>query len=237
MRRAATVGVVMLIVAACGSEHLPREVGDAAAPADAAPDVVIDVAVLEEASIPDASDEDVAMADAAVDAEASTPPLDDAGDCNVRVDSPAILASPHVAAGTAVTYNSNPPSSGPHYPVWANFQEFSSVVPDGNLVHSLEHGGVALYYDCNLAEPACAKVLDDLRAVRNAMATDPSCDSSIRVRVIIAPRPANDTVVAAAAWGQIYRADCVNIDSLKAWATAHYAKGPEDLCAAGQVAF
>jgi hypothetical protein len=228
----------MLVVAACGSEHLPRAVGDAGAPADAAPDVMIDAAI-EEASAPDASEEDVAIPDAATeaDADASMPPLGDGGDCNVRIDSPAILASPHVAAGTEVTYNSNPPSSGPHYPVWANFQEFSSVVPDGNLVHSLEHGGVALYYDCNLAEPACAKVLDDLRAVRNAIATDPACDPSIRVRVIIAPRPANDTVVAAAAWGQIYRADCVNVESLKAWATAHYAHGPEDLCGAGQVAF
>jgi hypothetical protein len=227
----------MLIVAACGSEHLPRAVDDAGVPADAAPDVVSDATVIEDASIVDASVEDVAIFDAAAEADADASPIGDGGDCNVRMDSPAILASPHVPAGSEVTYNSNPPSSGPHYPVWANFQEFSSVVPDGNLVHSLEHGAVALYYDCNLAEPACAKVLDDLRAVRNAMATDPSCDPSIRVRVIIAPRPANDTVVAAAAWGQIYRADCVKIDSLKAWATAHYAKGPEDLCGAGQVAF
>lgn len=247
MRRAAITGVVLLIVAAC-SEHLPRaldETSTTTPPSDAATaadvSAAVDASTPDEASVADASIDVADIGDATTEAEASTPPMGDGGDCNVRLASPALPAEcnpscPHVPQGTAVTYT-NPPSGGPHYPVWANFQEFSTVVPDGNLVHSLEHGGVALFYNCNPADAACAKVIADLRAVRTAIATDPTCDASLRVRVIIAPRPTSDTVVSASAWGQTYRADCVDVESLKAWVTAHYAKAPEDLCFAGQTAF
>lgn len=244
MKRLAITAVVMLIVAAC-SEHLPRAL-DEAAPAtlsDASSDAALVQDASDEASIADASIEASDITDAAVEAEAeaSGPPIGDAANCNVRLASPPLPSEcnpscPHVAQGTSVTYT-NPPSGGPHYPVWANFQEFSTVVPDGNLVHSLEHGAVELFYNCNAADAACAKIIADLRAVRAAIATDPQCDSSIRVRIIIAPRPASDTVVSASAWGQTYRADCVDIESLKAWVTANYAHSPEDLCFAGQTAF
>src|SRR5688572_10872756 len=43
--------------------------------------------------------------------------------CLALQDSPELLASPHVAVGSKITYSSNPPSSGPHYPIWAAFQE------------------------------------------------------------------------------------------------------------------
>ena len=243
MKRLATAGVLMLIVASC-SEQFPRRLDEAApepivigGPEDAA---VVDPLI-------DATTNDVTIADGGTDAtvdadvgdaEASTPPMiAEGGSCNVRIASPAVVESPHVQQGTAVQYTSNPPASGPHYPVWANFQEFSTVVPDGNLVHSLEHGGVLLLYNCDPADAACSKVIADLRAVRAAIATDVGCDSSIRVRVIISRRPLNDTVVAAAAWGQTYRADCVDTASLTAWVTANYAKGPEDFCSPGQTAF
>ena len=79
------------------------------------------------------------------------------------------------------------PRNGPHYPVWANFQEFSGAVPDGNIVHNLEHGGVVLFYSYNPADPACAKVVGELRAVRDAITADRSatprfaCASSSRL--------------------------------------------------------
>lgn len=239
MRRFAVVVAVLLALASC-SEHFPRALGEgSSAPVDAAAPTVTDGAAEGGASDADASTVDPGSADAAADpdADAAGPILRDGGDCNVRVASPALVDSPHVATGTAVAYASNPPSSGPHYPVWANFQEFSVVVPDGNLVHSMEHGGVLLFYNCDPAEPACQKVVADLRAVRAAIATDPTCDPGIRVRLILARRPESDTVVAAAAWGQTYRADCVDVPSLTQWVTEHYAKAPEDICAAGQIAF
>jgi hypothetical protein len=41
--------------------------------------------------------------------------------------------------------------------------------------------------------------------------------------------------VAAAAWGHVYRADCVDAASLTSFIIEHYAKGPENFCVPGQV--
>lgn len=174
--------------------------------------------------------------------------------CDVVIETPPLLASPHVPEGTVVDYNSNPPSSGPHYPIWANFGEYPAPVQAGYLVHDLEHGAVLLLYKpcdddagANAADAldggdvdasaasTCASIKDALRRVRDAIHTDPVCDPSIRVRVIIAPYPDLDVPIAAAAWGWTYRANCLDEDSLRDFAVAHYGQGPENICAPGQM--
>jgi hypothetical protein len=151
--------------------------------------------------------------------------------CKVTIASHPIEASPHVPIGTPIQYGTNPPSSGPHYPNWAHFLEYDKSIEDGFLVHSMEHGAVLMLYKCEPAE--CASVAASLRAVRNAVPTDLSCDPSTRVRVILAPRPALDVPIAAAAWGWTYKAECVEPASLLAFIKDHYAQGPEDFCAPG----
>ena len=220
----ATLGLAAL--AACAKDN-----EGAAGIADAGPDratatpqLVPDAAQGEASTVVDAA------SDAAIDADAA--PFD-ASACNVRIDAIPIADSPHVADGTPVVYSSNPPSSGPHYSSWANFQEFNHTVDDGNLVHSLEHGAVLLLYACQGV--ACDAIVPALRAVRSGIADDPLCDPAIRTRVILAPRAANDVAVAASAWGYTYRADCVDPVSLTAFINDHYAKGPENFCAGGQI--
>lgn len=155
----------------------------------------------------------------------------DAAACNVRVERPPVLESPHVPEGSAVSYNSNPPSSGPHYGSWANFQEYAQPVDDRFLVHALEHGAVLLLYDCEGV--ACLPIVAALRKIREAIPTDPQCDPSIRVRVILAPRPANDDTIAASAWGATYRASCVDTNSLVRFVIDNYGKAPESFCTPG----
>ena len=209
---------------ACAGDH---EV-PAAIAADAGNERVIAVPVkpkpVPDAAVPDAAVPDAAVVDAA--------PVE-AGACNVRIEAVPLVASPHVPDGTLVVYSSNPPSSGPHYSTWANFQELTHPVDDGYLVHSMEHGAVLLLYACQGS--ACDPIVAALRVVRDAIPTDPLCDPAIRTRVILAPRAANDVAVAAAAWGYVYRADCVDAASLRSFVVAHYGMGPENFCAAGQV--
>ena len=217
------------LACACGSKFATN--GGAPDAGDAA----VDVSAPAVDAAPDAGD---ASVDVGVDASDAA---FDASACNVRTEDPAVLASPHVSEGTydagapAGTYDSNPPSSGPHYPIWANFQEFANPVPDGYLVHSEEHGAILLVYKC--ADSTCPILPAALRAVRDAFPTDALCDPSIRVRIVLAPRPDNDAPVAAAAWGHVYKADCVDAASLTAWMTAHYAMGPENFCSPGQTTF
>lgn len=223
---ATTVFTFALVTASC-DERFPARLSGAVVHADASVDAPKDA---EADVVPDAGVADAAVEDAGVDAESF-----EGGACNVRFATHEVVASPHVADGTGVAYTSNPPSSGPHYGSWANFQEFTHPVADGYLVHALEHGAVLLLYKCEEDAGACEAASARLRAVRDAVATDPSCEPGIRVRVIIAPRPENDTFIAAAAWGHTYHADCVDAPSLAAFINAHYAQGPENLCFAGSV--
>jgi hypothetical protein len=220
---ASAAALVFAGLGACGSDSATGSATTADAGVDRAAATPLPVT---DAALPDADASEASAVDAA--------PVD-GGACNVRIDAVPVVDSPHVPDGTAVAYGSNPPSSGPHYDRWANFQELTQPIDDGHLVHSMEHGAVLLLYKCQAQDAACDALVAQLRAVRDAIPSDPLCDPAIRVRVIIAPRAANDVAVAAAAWGNVYRADCVDAASLTSFVNAHYAKGPENFCVPGQV--
>jgi hypothetical protein len=170
--------------------------------------------------------------DSSIDRARLAAPLHPDASCAVEIDTPPLLPAVHVVEGTVITYSSNPPSSGPHYPIWANFQEFTVPIDDGYLVHSLEHGAILLLYKCDEGA-ACTANIDALRKIRDAFPSDPLCDPSIRVRFVLAPYPTMDVPVAAVAWGWTYKAQCVDVPTLTQFATDHYAQGPEQLCGAG----
>ncbi len=166
----------------------------------------------------------------------SAPVTIDAGACQATVWSPPLLDSPHVEIGTPVTYNSNPPSSGPHYPIWAAFKEFEAPVDRRYYVHDLEHGAVVLLYKCQSATE-CPEIVKELRTVIAGLPSDPLCGGAVRVRAVLVPDPLLDKKVAVAAWGWTYQADCVDVPSLSKFARDNYGKGPEALCADGQTEF
>lgn len=97
-----------------------------------------------------------------------------------------ILGREHITPGTVYKeYNSNPPSSGPHYPQDAPTGFYTSALPDEQLVHNLEHGQIWISYQPDLPAPALAglqKLTGDF--------------------VIITPRSQNDTDIALTAWGR-----------------------------------
>jgi hypothetical protein len=157
-------------------------------------------------------------------------PVKPAAACSVAVTAQPVVEGNHVPEGTALTYCTNPPSSGTHYSIWAAFKEYTSPVDMPYLVHSMEHGAVVLFYKC---ETACPEILAELRRLKDAMPKDPLC-IDVNARIILAPSTTIPGRVAAAAWGATYVADCMDAPSLDAFMRDHYAKGPEDLCAAGR---
>ncbi len=177
----------------------------------------------------------MASSDASPDRGRLSSPIRPDASCPVVIDTPEALAGTHVPEGSQLSFNSNPPASGPHFPLWANFQEYAQPVPRGYWLHSAEHGAIVLLYKCDGA--ACGPILEGLRKVRDALATDTACDPSIRVRVVITPDPLLDVPVAAVGWGWTYKADCLDLPSLQAFARDRYNQAPENTCASGKTTF
>lgn len=156
------------------------------------------------------------------------------GECAGGVEQHPVQIWEHIPYGTPVTwYNSNPPSSGPHYPWWASYGPHSTPLDAREYVHNLEHGAVVLLYNCALTDH-CPEIVRAMNEVISAVGPDPLCaDNDTPARVVIAPAPDLDVPIAAASWGWTYRSTCLDAASLTAFAKAHYGQGREANCAEG----
>jgi Protein of unknown function (DUF3105) len=170
--------------------------------------------------------------DAAVES-GDGPPSPPTGPCNAVTQQRAIEGFTHVAICSPVTYVSNPPSSGNHYPIWAAFQTYDVDVPEGYWVHDLEHGAVVFTYDC---PGGCAEDVTAAQEFIDSLPADPICDVDAgdpRVRMTMTPDPNVTTKFAASSWGWTLRADCFDPVAFGAFVQAHYGQGRELLCAQG----
>jgi hypothetical protein len=63
------------------------------------------------------------------------------------LETESCTSAAHAAEGTPLTYPSDPPTSGTHWPSWVTPGFYKAGQPKEKLVHSLEHGHVVIYYD------------------------------------------------------------------------------------------
>jgi Protein of unknown function (DUF3105) len=164
-------------------------------------------------------------------------PFPDGGNCGPMAQAFAPDPSPHVDEGTAVTYSTNPPSSGPHYPRWARWDMTygPGVLARPYWVHNLEHGGVVFLVSC---PGGCPEVVQQLEALQASLPKDPKCAGlSTPTRTLISSDellPAG-VQVAAAAWGATYVASCFDEPTLRTFYMEHFGKAPENFCTNGNV--
>lgn len=122
----------------------------------------------------------------------------------------------HIAIGSAhPPYNSNPPTSGWHTVEPAPWGVYSEQLPDEQLIHNLEHGGIWLSYQ----DPTNQSIINDLLDIASRY---PS-------HIIVEPRPENDSPVAVAAWGKLLTMDTVNKDIIYAFIRRYRKNGPENV--------
>jgi hypothetical protein len=133
----------------------------------------------------------------------------------------------HVDCLPAPVYKTNPPSSGNHYAIWADFKTYTAPVPWGHLVHALEHGAVVVVYNC---PGGCPDEVAAAQAMIDAFPADPICASPPKHRLILAPDPKLDVRWAASAWTWTIRAPCFDAAAFGAFLHDHYGMGGEDLC-------
>jgi len=135
-----------------------------------------------------------------------------------------VEAADHVPEGTQITWKSRPPSSGPHYPVWSQkYGVLEEGLAPGYWVHNLEHGAVAILYNCPDGCPDVVQQLKDLYPNlpkgRNSRGGQP--------RVIIVPYTDMDSKIAAVAWGWLLPLDTVDTDKITSFVDARIDRGPE----------
>jgi hypothetical protein len=129
----------------------------------------------------------------------------------------------HVPEGSAITYRHNPPASGPHYPVWLSYQEFTTALPRGYWVHNLEHGAVVFLYRSD----APAATVTALRDVFRTLPNDPQCGHP---RALMLPDPVMPRPVAVVAADWILEGDTVDAQMIREFVSQHRNHAPENIC-------
>ena len=101
------------------------------------------------------------------------------------------LGNRHIRVGTsgAVSYNTDPPTSGPHYPTIVSWGVHWKPIDKGFQVHNLEDGGVLVQYGCT----DCPELV---RKLENIVRGYPKF-------VVLAPYPSMKHRIALTAWGKI----------------------------------
>lgn len=111
-------------------------------------------------------------------------------------------------------YNSNPPTSGPHYTKPADWGVYDKQLPDEQLIHNLEHGGIWISY----------KDVDEETKQKLEI-----IGKSNRGSVVVAPRPTNDTKIALASWTRLEKLDAYDEAKILEFIKGNKNKSPEPL--------
>jgi hypothetical protein len=132
----------------------------------------------------------------------------------------------HVKEGTDIEYGHNPPTSGTHFPRWETYEVHDDVVPRGNYVHNLEHGGVVLLFRPDAPEARIA----ELKSFFDKIPADPECGHK---RALVTADPLLDDDVAAVVADYAIEGDDVTEASVLELVEKCRNQAPEDVCLNG----
>ena len=161
-------------------------------------------------------------------------PLPGETECTVvQVTNIAIPDAHHVTTCTPVPYATNPPSGGPHWPVWAARGKYPTAVPRELYSHNLEHGWIVLSYRCTDDCPLTVLALE--KAFDTADDTYCAAHGDSAARVLLTPDPLLKTPIAMSAWGATYTATCIDPVSIADFIAKRIGRGTEMVCGGGQM--
>lgn len=131
-----------------------------------------------------------------------------------------IQGASHIPVGQPhEPYNSNPPTSGPHYEQPAEAGFYDEAPLDEQLVHSLEHGYVIIWYNCSaLTESQCSQLKSRIREVMGSAGNSLLTNTP---KLIAVPRTNMETQLALTTWGRLDKFDAFDrqriLDFIKAF--------------------
>jgi len=122
--------------------------------------------------------------------------------------------SAHVARGDShLPYNSNPPTSGPHWAGVAGPGIKNEPVPDELVLHSMEHGAAVVWYKDNLTE-------NDIEKIKGAF-------QEASGKKIMLPRKDLDVPVALTSWGYLLKLETIDESIIKEFIETNNDRAPE----------
>jgi hypothetical protein len=136
----------------------------------------------------------------------------------------------HVDPSTSPTYTFYPPASGPHYSVagaapvtWQTI----GTLQEGQYIHNLEHGGIAILYDCPTGTD-CTTLKNQLENyVKNLAPFEPTYNE---VKLVLSPYSHGmQKKVALVAWNYIQFLDGYDQNAITRFYENHVDKGPEQV--------
>lgn len=151
-------------------------------------------------------------------------PNDGSAHVPVGVDCRAAPQS-HANCGSS-PYSSLPATSGPHWDPsgLANWGVYSTPQPESQLVHSLEHGGIVIWYDPEQLDAAGVQALEDYVDRQTASGI------SGRYKFILSPWGAADALpapIVATAWRYLLELETADTSAIDEFARARYGRSPE----------
>lgn len=145
-------------------------------------------------------------------------------------DAVALMPTSHIAENVPKPdYNSNPPTSGPHYANTAGQGLYPPDAPqmpkDENLVHNLEHGYVIMWYDCSkLDKVGCDTLQSQLQG--NIVGATLSQFTPTK-KLIAVPRKDFGATLALTSWGRMQKLDKFDAVAINAFIAEWREKSPE----------
>lgn len=123
----------------------------------------------------------------------------------------------HVPVGTVIVYNTDPPTSGNHYPDPQPGGFYTSPIAPPFLVHSMEHGGVIIYYDASHVSQ------NDLATLQALAAAHPGNFAQVDV----VPRSDAAYPIILTAWTHRLRLTSVDQSRINGFLALFLGNGPE----------
>ena len=124
------------------------------------------------------------------------------------------MGGEHVARGESHSvYNSNPPTSGPHWAGTAGPGIKTEIVPDELVLHSMEHGATVVWYKEGLEQNEVDKIKE-------------AFNSSSGKKIMLA-RKDLDVPVALTSWGYLLKLETIDEGVIKEFIETNNDRAPE----------
>lgn len=120
-------------------------------------------------------------------------------------------------------YKTNPPTSGPHYIQPAAWGVSNVEIPDEQIIHNLEHGGVVITYRPDLPQDQVA----ELQSIATNLTVSDTQESKKGFKVIVAPRAKNEKQIELTSWLWNYSLDSVDQKLIQQFYRDHLNNAPE----------